>query len=261
MASSKLPHITWCPTGPLAFLPLHAAGIYHANGPPSKTVMDFAVSSYTPTLEALLKPHATVHETPRVLVVSQPATPYCSAIPGTTTEAGIVMSLTGELTQVLEDTDGIVDTVLEAMTTHNWVHLACHAIQDRNNPINSSFALYDEKLTLGTLMSKHLPNADLAVLSACQTATGDEKLVEEAVHLAAGMLNIGYKSVIGTMWSIYDDSAPVVMAQFYEVMMEQVHTGKKLQPAYALHAATKALREKYGVNDFVRWIPFVHFGL
>lgn len=228
--------------------------------------MDFAVSSYTPTLEALLRSHtqpASPHNTPQVLVVSQPATPYCSAIPETTTEAGIVMSLTGELTRVLDDTDGIVDSVLEAMTTHNWVHLACHGMQDRNNPINSSFALYDEKLTLGTLMSKHLPNADLAVLSACQTATGDEKLVEEAVHLAAGMLNIGYKSVIGTMWSIYDDSAPIVMARFYEVMMEQVHARKELQPAYALHEATKVLRnsKKNGVNDFVRWIPFVHFGL
>ena len=110
-------------------------------------------------------------------------------------------------------------------------------------------------------MTKHLPNADLAVLSACQTATGDEKLSEEAVHLAAGMLNIGYKSVIGTMWSIYDSSAPVVMGEFYRVMAAQVKTGGELQPAYALHEATKALREKYGVSDFVRWIPFVHFGL
>ncbi|KAI0825514.1 CHAT domain-containing protein [Irpex lacteus] len=264
LATGKLPHITWCPTGPLAFLPLHAAGIYCANSTLSETVMDFAVSSYTPTLEALLKAQAqpdSVHETPHVLVVSQPATPDCSPIPGTTTEAGIVMSLTGESTQILEDTDGTVDSVLEAMTTHNWVHLACHGMQDQNNPINSSFALYDRKLTLGTLMSKHLPNADLAVLSACQTATGDEKLVEEAVHLAAGMLNIGYKSVIGTMWSIYDDSAPVVMARFYEVMMEQVYAGGELQSAYALHEATKVLREKYGVKNFIRWIPFIHFGL
>ncbi|KAI0083074.1 hypothetical protein BDY19DRAFT_981021 [Irpex rosettiformis] len=36
------------------------------------------------------------------------------------------------------------------------------------------------------LMSHHLPNADLAVLSACQTATGDETLSEEVVHLTAG---------------------------------------------------------------------------
>lgn len=171
------------------------------------------------------------------------------------------MSLTGGLTSVLEDADGTVEKVLEAMATHDWIHLACHGMQDRNNPINSSFALYDGKLTLETLASKRLPNANLAVLSACQTATGDEDLVEEAVHLAAGMLNVGYRSVIGTMWSVYDDSTPFVMARFYEVMMDQARAGKELQPAYALHEAMKVLREKHGVNDFVRWIPFVHFGL
>ena len=110
-------------------------------------------------------------------------------------------------------------------------------------------------------MSKHIRNADLAVLSACQTATGDEKLAEEAVHLAAGMLNVGYKSVVGTMWSISDVSAPIVMEEFYKIMAEQVKAGGELQPAYALHAATKVLREKKGVTEFLRWVPFIHFGL
>ena len=100
-----------------------------------------------------------------------------------------------------------------------------------------------------------------AVLSACQTAAGDETLTEEAIHLTAGMLNSGYKSVIGTMWSILDDSAPVVTSNFYRVMIAQVKAGGELHPAYALHEATKALRAKYGITDFVRWIPFVHFGL
>lgn len=226
--------------------------------------MDSAVSSYTPTLEALLPPHATAtsqsSHPPKVLVVSQPATPGCTPIGGTTEEAAIVMSLT-EDALVLDDEDGTVDAVLDGMAAHNWVHLACHGMQNRHDPTKSAFALYDGRLTLEALMSKHLPNADLAVLSACQTATGDENLSEEAVHLAAGMLNIGYKSVIGTMWSIFDDSAPVVMGKFYEVMMKQVEAGEELQPAYALHEATKVLREKYGVNDFIRWIPFVHFGL
>ena len=75
------------------------------------------------------------------------------------------------------------------------------------------------------------------------------------------MLNVGYKSVIGTMWSIYDASAPAVIEVFYRAMMEQVKAGGELEPAYALHEATEALRQKYGVTDFLRWIPFVHFGL
>ena len=230
------------------------------------TVMNHVVSSYTPTLEALLKPRARVDhtsETPPVLVVSQPAVPGCKPIPATTAEAGIIMSLLGIDSQVkvLEDEDGTVDAVLSNMATHKWVHLACHGIQNQEDPLSSTFVLHDGRLTLETLVTKHIPDADLAVLSACQTATGDEKLVEEAVHLTAGMLNLGYKSVIGTMWSIYDDSAPVVMGEFYRVIAAQVKEGGELQPADALHEATKVLREKYGVLDFVRWIPFVHFGL
>ncbi|KAI0825499.1 CHAT domain-containing protein [Irpex lacteus] len=106
-----------------------------------------------------------------------------------------------------------------------------------------------------------LPDAELAVLSACQTATGDEKLTEEAAHLAAGMLSVGYKSVIATMWSIRDESAPVAMKKFYEVMAEQVAAGGQLEPAYALHEATKVLREKYGVDGFMHWLPYLHYGL
>ena len=231
-----------------------------------ETIMDHVVSSYTPTLEALLKPRARVDHTsdfPPVLVVSQPAVPGCKSIPATTAEAGIVMSLLGVDSQVkvLEDEDGTVDAVLSGMATHKWVHLACHGLQNQEDPLSSAFILHDGRLTLEMLMTRRIPNADLAVLSACQTATGDEKLVEEAVHLTAGMLNLGYKSVIGTMWSIYDDSAPVVMGEFYRVIAAQVKEGGELQPAYALHEATKVLRNKYGMTDFVRWVPFVHFGL
>ncbi|KAI0091757.1 CHAT domain-containing protein [Irpex rosettiformis] len=111
-------------------------------------------------------------------------------------------------------------------------------------------------------MSHSFPNADLAVLSACQMATGNEKLSEEAVHLAAGMLNVGYKSIVGTMWSISDIIAPDVMKTFYKVVAEQVKAGGELQPAYALHKAVKVLyNKKGGMIDFVQWIPFVHFGL
>jgi len=50
------PRIWWCPTGPLAFLPLHAAGIYSQNetSSPTSCISDYAGSSYTPTVSALL---------------------------------------------------------------------------------------------------------------------------------------------------------------------------------------------------------------
>lgn len=64
-------------------------------------------------------------------------------------------------------------------------------------------------------MKKRLPKVQLAFLSACQTSVGDESLSEEAVHLAAGMLAVGYRGVIATMWSFQDKYGPVVAKYFY----------------------------------------------
>ncbi|KAI0684977.1 CHAT domain-containing protein [Cytidiella melzeri] len=268
-STQALPHITWCPTGPLVFLPLHAAGIY-SESRRSQTVMDFAVSSYAPTLGTLLKPPLrALSDTDsdshlNILVVSQPCTPGHPPIPKAKEEAELVQSLFSEHSTALNEADGTVDAVLHAMDTHGWVHLACHGLQNSQDPTKSAFALHDGTLELSTLMTKSLPHAELAFLSACQTATGDEKLPEEAVHLAAGMLNAGYKSVVGTMWSINDICAPIVARIFYKVVLEQIAAGGELKPAYALHEATRRLRKMTRVGNvekFVLWVPFVHFGL
>lgn len=226
--------------------------------------MDSVVSSYTPTLEALLKPAPQADPSgrdPEVLVVSQPDTPGHSPISGTEEEAVRVLSMFPRSTKVLNSAQGTVAAVLESMKTHSWVHLACHGLQNSTDPTRSAFSLYDGKLTLSSLMTKSLPHADLAFLSACQTASGDQELPEEAVHLAAAMLSVGYESVIGTMWSIGDAHAPVVAVKFYEAMKDQVTAGGKLQPAYALHEATQHLRKTIGVNKLLDWVPFVHFGI
>ena len=76
------------------------------------------------------------------------------------------------------------------------------------------------------------------------------------------MLNAGYKSVVGTMWSIKDETAPPTMKKFYEAMHEQLNDedNDKLQPARALHEATTYLR-KQDRGNFIQWVPYVHFGL
>jgi len=148
---------------------------------------------------------------------------------------------------------------------HDWVHLACHGIQDMKDPLQSAFALYDGKITIETLMSKSLHNAELAVLSACQTAMGDDKLPEESVHLAAAMLAIGYSGVVATMWSIGDQDAPIVAEKLYANLLEE-HTDleyqdKRLSAAYALHKAVKYFRNEVGDMNFIKWVPFIHLGI
>jgi CHAT domain-containing protein len=79
------------------------------------------------------------------------------------------------------------------------LHLACHGIH-ASDPLNSALVLQDGNLTIQDIMNLHLPNAVLAVLSACQTAKGDRNAPDQAIHLAASMLFCGFRSVIGTMW-------------------------------------------------------------
>ena len=128
----------------------------------------------------------------------------------------------------------------------------------------SAFALYDGPLSLADLMVTTADNAELAFLSACQTAVGDEKIPEESVHLAAGMLVVGFKGVIATMWSIGDEDAPVVAEAYYKKLIELRSSGQVgagTGAAYALHEATRVLREKVGEENVVKWAPFVHFGV
>lgn len=257
-----LPHITWCATGPFAFLPLHAAGIYASLDSKKKVnLSDFAVSSYTTNLSHLLvagSKHRKKH--PRVLAISQPYAQGFQDIPKTVTEVeGIKKYLPQEQLHHLNSNEATVDAVLEQMRHHEWIHLACHGLQDVERPLECAFVLHDDKLKLERLMAQSLENAELAVLSACQTATGDQTLPEESLHLAAGMLSVGYPNVIATMWAIHDSDGPIMTSKLYEYLFKYQELG--LSPAYALHEAMKHLKEKIGVKEFERWVPFVHFGL
>jgi len=203
--------------------------------------------------------------------VSQPYTPGLPPIPGTTRELDALCEKFGtgscEFLR-LEGVDATTDLVNQEMETRRWVHLACHASQDTDRPLKSGFALHDGRLELSEIMKRNIPQCELAYLSACQTSAGDEKLSEEAVHLAAGMLAAGYQGVVATMWSIKDKHAPDVAGEFYEYLLEQgkVEGNGRLdssRAAYALHHAMHCLRKDIGDSEdaLLTWVPYVHFGL
>ncbi|KAE9390262.1 hypothetical protein BT96DRAFT_946270 [Gymnopus androsaceus JB14] len=264
-----LPHITWCPTGPLTLLPLHAAGIYGGPTETNISISDIVVSSYTTTLGALISSGSKFKEhqakIPSILIVSQPDTPGLPPLPGTVEEAKVIKKYTlGMHTHHLNHDVATAKAVMHDMGKYDIIHFACHGIQDVQDPLDSGFAVYDQRLRLKELMSLSLNNVHLAVLSACQTATGDENLPEEAVHLAAGMLAVGYPSVIATLWSIGDKEAPLIADKFYANLLGHPDNSgdkTKLTPAYALHEATKNLRKEVGETNFVKWVPFIHLGV
>ncbi|QRV80877.1 CHAT domain protein [Ceratobasidium sp. AG-Ba] len=254
----ELPHITWCTTGPLSMLPLHAAGDYNKQ---NCSLFDFAISSFTPTLSALLKSPVAHATPPRVLTVGQTHTPNQPPLLFTESELEKISLQVGE-SQItrLEGQAATTTTVSSALDEHTWVHFACHAYQDVMKPTSSGIHLYDGPLDLGMIVRKELVNADLAFLSACQTATGDETLSEESVHIAAAMVIAGFRRVIATIWSIDDEDAPVVAENFYAYMLDESKPNDR-KAAKALAYAVGCLRDKVGVTAFERWAPYIHIGL
>ena len=250
--------IWWCPTGPLAFLPIHAAGLYGKDQPVGSKLSDFVVSSYTPTLTTLingLTPGRSRKE--QILAVALPSE---SKLPGTLKELKFIEkhSRSSSFKQILDD-EATVDNVSTKMHESSWVHFACHGVQDARSPTESALLLTGHsKLTLSKIINLSLPHADFAFLSACQTATGDKSLEEESVHLAAGMLFAGYRGVIATMWSILDNDAPQVADDVYSRLLKggQLESGGA---AEALHRAVERLRNEG--KPFISWVPFIHIGV
>ncbi|KAF5335337.1 hypothetical protein D9611_011732 [Ephemerocybe angulata] len=271
-----LPRIWWCPTGPLSFLPIHAAGLYGTEE--SESIHDYTVSSYTPTVTALTdrvrKSHSIDKSETGLFLTSQPNAPGTSPIVGTKQEVRSIhdMAIKYGVKVVELEGDAVdnIDTYIRYMESCTSVHLACHASQNSADPLESRFLFHNGTLDLGTIIQKNLKNADLAFLSACQTSTGEEKLSDEAVHLAAGMLSAGYRRVVATMWSIGDRHAPQVATDFYQYLWKDSEDGVPrsggfdgTNSAYALHHAIQELRLRLGSNSeqaLLAWVPYVHFG-
>ncbi|KAF8123155.1 CHAT domain-containing protein [Boletus edulis] len=264
-----LSRIFWCPTGPFVFLPIHAAGLYGTQySSPGHKVSDFVVSSYVPTLSILTRsPNFSVppSDNLRLLFVPQPPSDGQIHLQGVARELRLISTVVGNSpsarTTLLESSVGTVEEVLGLMKDADWVHFACHGIQDAAKPTDSGLCLADgRRLKVSDIIGLSRSRGGLAILLACQSAMGDKDLTDEAIHIAAGMLFAGYGGVIGTMWSIRDNFAPVVAREVYEYLFRNGTRPDHRDAARALHEAVGRLRES-GEAPFATWLPFIHVGL
>ncbi|MEU1725701.1 CHAT domain-containing protein [Nonomuraea sp. NPDC005692] len=253
------PRLWWCPTGPLAGLPLHAAGRHRDGGP---WAGDHVVSSYTPTLQALLRARAMPSAPPSAPVLvaalaatSRPDRQYAN-LPQVPAEVRAIRAALGPRAVVIEDSAATRRAVLDAIPAYRRVHFACHGDQDDAAPSASRLALHDADLTVLDLTTVGVDGGDLAFLSACETAQGDAALTDEAIHLAAAFQLAGYRNVIGTLWSMYDASAAEVAADVYAVL-----AAGAADPAVALHRAVTRLRGTARFGSPMFWAPYVHIGV
>jgi CHAT domain-containing protein len=147
-------------------------------------------------------------------------------------------------------------TVVNAIPSHPWLHIASHASRDGSDPSQSAIELWDGALSVAELGGVALGHGELAFLSACDTAAGSAQLPDEAIHLAAAMQMLGYPQVIATLWTIADSTAPGIADGVYGHILQQ---RGELGAGEALHRAVERLRASCPA-DPLRWAPYIHMG-
>ena len=138
------------------------------------------------------------------------------------------------------------------------VHLATHG-QFSSNAENTFILAWDERINvkeLGGLLQARAQNErkpiELLVLSACQTAAGDNRA---ALGLAGVAVRSGARSTLATLWSVDDRSTSSFMVEFYQGLAQSQVT--KVQ---ALRDAQLALLKQPEFRHPYYWAPFVLVG-
>ncbi|MFJ5992896.1 CHAT domain-containing protein [Lentzea sp. NPDC092896] len=248
------PRVWWCLVGPLSFQPIHAAGR------DSDRVFDRVVSSYTPTLSILTSARArpVSDAVPSVLAIGLPETPGQAPLPSVDDELRVLSSRLAPLTTptVLRGEEATRDAVTQLLEDHRWAHFCCHGHQDITEPANGQIRLWDRPLTVRDLVALRLTQAELAFLSACDTAVGGIALIDESISLASGLSAAGYRHVIGTLWSADDGQSPAVADAVYATLVRPEGVDAA---ALAVHRATRELHRRLPRRPEV-WACYVHVG-
>jgi tetratricopeptide (TPR) repeat protein len=232
--SGAWPRVWWSPVGQLALLPLHAAGRF----PDGPTVLDRAVSAYTPTLRALRRARVRyVRAGEDLVIVAVGDAPGATTLRGTEREASRIAALTPATR--LAGAQATVDAVRAALASHASAHFACHAASDPDDPSAGHLLLHDGPLSVLDVSALDLSGVRLAVLSACETSLGTHRIPDESLHLLSAFQLAGYPQVVGTLWQVNDHVARLVAVDLHQ----GIAGGEDV--ATALHHAVRRCRERF----------------
>lgn len=152
----------------------------------------------------------------------------------------------------------------QALRQYRRLHFATHGLVDSKNPALSGIllSLVDEQgrpqdgmLRLQDIYNLHL-NAELVVISACQTAIGKEVRGEGLLSLSRGFLYAGSQRVISTLWKVDDRATAELMSQFYQELLSP----KSSNTAAALRLAQRKLLENPRWQSPRFWAAFIQQG-
>jgi CHAT domain-containing protein len=144
------------------------------------------------------------------------------------------------------------------------IHLATHGVLDNRNPLYSHLLLTktdgdvenDGSLEAREIMNMRL-NADLAVLSACETGNGRISPGEGVIGMSWAFFVAGTRSMVVSQWRVNSASTSQLMKTFYQSLAEPPNHGNKSQ---ALRRASVRLLKDPRYRHPFYWAGFVLVG-
>lgn len=178
-----------------------------------------------------------------------------TSLPGAKREAETIAPLLN--TKALTGDEATKATVLARLPRARIVHLATHGLFDDFQGLQSAVALAPTSSDNGLLTAEDILNlklnADLVVLSACNTGRG-RITGDGVIGLSRSLFIAGTPSVIVSLWSVPDAPTAELMTDFYTNLYQ-----KKLDKAQALRMAMLKIMEKHRDNPRA-WAAFTLIG-
>ena len=146
------------------------------------------------------------------------------------------------------------------LSNYKYIHIATHGIVNTFEPNLSGLLMYPESgENDGVLFSGEIYNleldADLVVLSACETGLGKISKSEGIIGLSRALLYAGADNIIVSLWKVTDESTAKLMVDFYSNLLEN-----EAERAEALHRTKLKMIEQGEFAHPFYWSPFVLIG-
>ncbi|MEA2105327.1 MAG: tetratricopeptide repeat protein [Bacteroidota bacterium] len=193
---------------------------------------------------------------------------YISSLPGTESEVRSIfdeLDRQGKRALVQIRKKANEDFVKSgSVKDYKFLHFATHGFVNTEKPeLSGIFLAQDSTLNedgilyQGEIYNLDL-NADLIVLSACETGLGKIKKGEGLIGLTRALLYAGSKNIIVSLWKVADNSTSDLMVDFYKNLLEE-----ELEKQAFSHALQKAKLKMIEEGKYAHpfyWSPFILIG-
>jgi CHAT domain-containing protein/Tfp pilus assembly protein PilF len=224
--------IIFIPQGSLFLVPFQA--LQDASG---KFLIEKHTIIFAPSIQSLSlnqKQQTPKNKSLSPLIVGnpEPMPNDLSPLPGAATEANAIAQLLR--TEAITGTQATETLIAQKITQAGIIHFATHGLLNEQETLESSLAFApsperDGLMTAADIFDLKL-QADLAVLSACDTGRG--KITGDGVlGLSRSLLSAGVNSVVVSLWEVPDQPTSSLMVEFYRNLQSNPDKAKALRQA------------------------------